>query len=62
MDDLGSKLKKIAIAIGVFLLLVALLQGPQEAAGMGKEIIAAVKTGLTSLIVFGKEMIAEIKK
>lgn len=62
MDDLGSKLKKIAIYTGIFLLLVALLQGPQEAAGMGKEIVIGLKTGLTSLIVFGREMIKTIKE
>jgi len=62
MGDFGEKLKKLAIAIGVFLLLVAVLIGPKEATGMGKEIVGGVKTGLTSLIIFAKEMISELKK
>lgn len=56
MDNLGDNLKKAAIAIGIFLLLVALTQGPQEAAGIGKEIVAGVKTGVTSIVVFVREV------
>lgn len=62
MDNLGDNLKKIAIAIGIFLLLVAFLQGPQEAASIGKDIVTGVKAGLTSLIVFGREMIKAVKE
>jgi hypothetical protein len=62
MEDFGGKLKKLAIAIGVFLFLVAVLIGPKEATEMGKGIVGGVKTGLISLIIFAKEMISELKK
>lgn len=62
MEDLGGKLKKLAIATGIFLLLVAVLMGPQEATSLGKEIVAGTKHALTSLIVFGREMIKSFKE
>lgn len=62
MENLGANLKKLAIAVGVFLLLVAVLMGPQEATSIGKEIVAGTKHALTSVIVFGREMIKSFKE
>ncbi len=53
---MGDILKKVAIGLGVFLLLVAFVQGPQEAANMGKDVVGAIKTGVNSAVIFVREV------
>lgn len=60
MEGLGDKLKTAAIWTAGFLLLVAIVNGPQEATAIAKEIIGGIKTGVTSVVTFVREVFKEI--